>query len=57
MPKKKLSEYQSEAEQINAQAQEQGQPPLIPNPSELGLKPLAKKVIQARLDLNRGGGR
>ena len=56
MPKK-LSEYRIEAEQINAQAQEQGQAPLIPNPEELGLKPLAKKVIQARLDLNRGGGR
>lgn len=56
MPKK-LSEYRLEAEQINAQATERGQDPLIPNPSELGLKPLAKKVIQARLDLSRGGGR
>lgn len=56
MPKK-LSEYRLEAEQINAQAQDRGGQPLIPNPDELGLKPLAKKVIQARLDLNRGGGR
>jgi hypothetical protein len=56
MPKK-LSEYRAEAEQINAQAQAQGGTPLIPNPSELGLKPLAKKVIQARLDISRGGGR
>lgn len=56
MPKK-LSEYRAEAEQINAEAYKRGQDPLIPNPEELGLKPLAKKVIQARLDLNRGGGR
>lgn len=54
---RKLSEYRQEAEQINAQATDRGQAPLIPNPEDLGLKPLAKKVIQARLDLNRGGGR
>lgn len=56
MPKK-LSEYRLEAEQLNAQAENQGQEPPIPDYSKLQLKPLAKKVLQARLDQTRGGGR
>jgi hypothetical protein len=57
MPKKLFAEYRLEAEQLNAQAQDQGQEPPIPDYSKLQFKPLAKKVLQARLDLNRGGGR
>lgn len=56
MPKKRFAEYRLEAEQLNAQAQDQGQQPPIPDYSKLQLKPLAKKVLQARLDI-RGGGR
>ncbi len=54
MPKKRFAEYRLEAEELNAQAQAQGQEPPIPNYSELRLQPLAKKVLQARLDLGRG---
>ncbi len=56
MPKP-FREWRDEAAQINANAQAQGQPEPIPNYSELRLKPLARKVLQARLDSNRGGGR
>lgn len=56
MPKKRFSEYRLEAEKLNAQAHERGEEPPIPNYSELRLKPLAKQVLQARLD-SRGGGR
>ncbi len=57
MAKKTFAQYRQEAEQLNEQAKNQGQPELIPDFAELRLRPLAKKVIQARLDINRGGGR
>lgn len=57
MPKL-FREWRNEAAQINANAQAQGQPEPIPDYTKLRLKPLAKQVLQARLEEeNRGGGR
>lgn len=59
MPKK-FHEYRQEAANLNAAAQANGQPEPIPDYAQMRLKPLARHVLQARLDSgedNRGGGR
>ncbi len=50
MPKKSFAQYRLEAEALNAQAKAQGLPEPIPNHASLRLKPLARAVLQARLD-------
>lgn len=49
---KKFYEYRQEAADLNATARQNGQREPIPNYAELRLKPLARKVLQARLDAN-----
>lgn len=48
--KKSFAQYRQEAEALNQQAQQQGQPAPIPDYSSMRLKPLARAVLQARLD-------
>lgn len=57
MPKKHFHEYRQEAANLNATAREKGEPEPIPDYSQLRLRPLARKVLQVRLDNNRGGGK
>lgn len=49
MPKK-FHEWREEAAQINAAAEANGEEPPIPDFSKLRLRPLAHKVLQARLN-------
>lgn len=50
MPKS-FAEYRIEAEQLNQQAQANGQEPPIPDAGTLRKKQLARQVLQARLDV------
>lgn len=50
MPKT-FAEYRIEAEQLNQQAQANGQEPPIPDAGKLRKKQLARQVLQARLDV------
>ena len=59
MPKK-FHEWRNEAAQLNAAAKANGEEPPIPDYAQLRLKPLARQVLQARLnsfDESREGGR
>lgn len=51
MPRK-FHEWRSEAEALNAQAQSQSKPEPIPDYAQLRLKPLARQVLQARLNVS-----
>lgn len=54
MPKK-FHQYRQEAADLNAIAQAKGEPEPIPDYAQLRLKPLARKVLQARLDGGKDG--
>lgn len=54
MPKK-FREWRKEAARLNAEAQAKGQPEPIPDYGKLRLKPLARQVLQARLNQQPGG--
>jgi hypothetical protein len=53
---KPFRDWRLEAQALNTQAQAQGKPEPIPNYTHLRLKPLARKVLQARLDAGQGRG-
>lgn len=52
MPKR-FHEYRQEAATLNEAAKQQGQPLPIPDYATLRFKPLAKKVLQARIDAGK----
>jgi hypothetical protein len=52
MPKR-FHEYRQEAALLNEAAKQQGKAEPIPDYATLRLKPLAKKVLQARLDASK----
>lgn len=52
MPKS-FAQYREEAKTLNETAQDNGQPEPIPDYASLRLRPLAKKVLQARLDATK----
>ncbi len=52
MPKS-FAEYREEAQKLNKEASDRGEAAPIPDWSTLRLKALARKVLQARLDLGR----
>jgi hypothetical protein len=57
MPKKSFAEYRIEAKALNQAEESKGNPPPIPNYGSMRKEPLAKTVIQVRLDQHRGEGR
>jgi hypothetical protein len=48
--KKSFAQYRQEAANLNEQAREQGQSEPIPDYSSMRLRPLARAVLQARVD-------
>lgn len=51
---KPFRDWRLEAQALNNQAKSQGKPEPIPDYTNLRLKPLARKVLQARLDIYQG---
>ncbi len=53
---KNFAKWRQEAEFINASAQAKGEPVPIPDASKLRKEPLAKKVIECRVNNHFDGG-
>jgi hypothetical protein len=53
---KNFAKWRQEAESINASAQAKGEPAPIPDASKLRKEPLAKKVIEHRINNHLDGG-